>query len=404
MIDWTMIDWNALEEANRPLNAFTDFDRNARSGDGPLAGMTIGVKANIAVRGLPWTGGIEAYRDRIAAQDAEAVAKLRAAGAAVTGTLNMEEAALGAKTDNPFFGATQNPHRIGYTPGGSSGGSAAAVAAGLCDGALGTDTMGSVRIPASYCGIYGLKPTWGAISHDGLEIAEASLDSIGPMARTLDILEALTGVLINAPDGGQAIDTIRLLENLGDVTCEAAVTDCYAKARAALPEALPTVLPYPLTRVRFAGFILTSITLAETLARVAETTPEKLSKNLKFLMSFGPARSAEDLAEDRQVIADTKSVLQEAIGKNGALLLPTAPQAAFPHSEKAPANQADFTCLANIAGLPAISIPAGVNDDGMPIGVQLVGAAGNETGLLNLASQLDEQLHAYRRPDHFFDN
>ncbi|WP_367947264.1 amidase family protein [Sphingopyxis sp. BSNA05] len=125
------------------------------------------------------------------------MARLRAAGAAIIGTLNMEEAALGAKTDNIFFGATQNPHHIGYTPGGSSGGSAAAVAAGLCDVALGTDTMGSVRIPAAYCGIYGLKPTRGAISQDGLEIAEATLDSIGPMARSLEDLEACSRILLD---------------------------------------------------------------------------------------------------------------------------------------------------------------------------------------------------------------
>src|SRR5690606_17308340 len=110
-----VIDWNALERANAPLNAFIDLDRQAAGGDGPLAGVTIGIKANIAVAGLPWTAGMALYRDRIAARDADAVARLRAAGAALLGTLNMEEAALGAKTDNPWFGATQNPHRLGHT-------------------------------------------------------------------------------------------------------------------------------------------------------------------------------------------------------------------------------------------------------------------------------------------------
>ena len=160
-----MIDFDGLEEANRPLNAFTDFDRTASFGEGPLAGVTVGVKANIAVRGLPWTAGMALHRNRVAERDAAVVAALRDAGAAILGMLNMEEAALGAKTDNPFFGVTQNPHRIGFTPGGSSGGSGAAVAAGLCDIALGTDTMGSVRIPASYCGVYGFKPAQSAVSY-----------------------------------------------------------------------------------------------------------------------------------------------------------------------------------------------------------------------------------------------
>jgi aspartyl-tRNA(Asn)/glutamyl-tRNA(Gln) amidotransferase subunit A len=98
-----MIDWSALEIANAPLNAFVDFDRSAMGGNGPLAGVTIGVKANIAVKGLPWTGGCELFRNRIAQSDAQVVAKLRTAGAAIIGSLNMDEAALGAKTDNPWF-------------------------------------------------------------------------------------------------------------------------------------------------------------------------------------------------------------------------------------------------------------------------------------------------------------
>lgn len=396
-----MINWDDLALANATLNAFVDFDQDAIFGVGPLDGLTIGIKANIAVRGLPWTGGIGGYCDRVAAKDAEAVGRLRAAGAAIIGTLNMEEAALGAKTDNPFFGATQNPHRIGHTPGGSSGGSAAAVAAGLCDVALGTDTMGSVRIPASYCGIYGLKPTRGAISQDGLEIAEANLDSIGPMARSLEDLEACSRVLMKWNDS-QVIDNIILLENLGDVACEAAVLENYEKARAALNAMDCFSLPYPLTRIRFAGFILTSLALSEALAGLLASNPDGISDNLKFLMTFGPQRSASDLAEDRKILAEVGNAVNAVVEKHGAILLPTAPQAAFDHMDKAPANQADFTCLANIAGLPAISIPAGWTEDRLPVGVQLVGAAGNEAGLLQLAKKLDSQLSAYRRPVLFY--
>lgn len=398
-----MLHWDDLESANAALNAFADFDRNARSGEGPLSNLTFGIKANIAVEGLPWTGGLEAYKDRIADNDAEAVAKLRAAGAAIIGTLNMEEAALGAKTDNPFFGATHNPHKIGYTPGGSSGGSGAAVAAGLCDAALGTDTMGSVRIPAAYCGIYGLKPTAGAISQDGLEIVDSSLDSIGPLARSLEDLETVSRVLMNLADP-QVIDNIALLENLGGVDCEPAVLEGYERAREAVGAKQKFTLPHPLTRIRFAGFILSSLGLSQELADVLKNNPDGLSDHLKFLLTFGTERSAADLAEDRKTLAETTDAIRAVVEQHGAILLPTAPQVAFSHDDKAPANQADFTCLANIAGLPAISIPAGWSSDGLPVGMQLIGAAGNELGLFALARELDEKLSAYRVPEDFFGN
>ncbi len=398
-----MLHWDDLESANAALNAFADFDRKARFGEGPLSNLTMGIKANIAVEGLPWTGGLEAYKDRIADKDAEAVAKLRAAGAAIIGTLNMEEAALGAKTDNPFFGATHNPHKIGYTPGGSSGGSGAAVAAGLCDAALGTDTMGSVRIPAAYCGIYGLKPTAGAISQDGLEIVEPTLDSIGPLARSLEDLEIVSRVLMDLDDP-QPIDNITHLENLGGVDCEPAVLETYEKARDALGAAARFALPHPLTRIRFAGFILSSLGLSRELTDVLKNNPDGLSDHLKFLLTFGPERSAADLAEDRKILAETTDAITAAVEAHGAILLPTAPQVAFSHDDKAPANQADFTCLANIAGLPAISIPAGWSSDGLPVGMQLIGAAGNELGLFALARKLDEKLSAYRAPEIFVGN
>jgi aspartyl-tRNA(Asn)/glutamyl-tRNA(Gln) amidotransferase subunit A len=392
-----VIDWDALEAANAPLNAFTDFDRSAKGGEGALAGLTVGVKANIMVKGLPWTGGCEVFRNRIADRDAEVVAKLRGAGAAIIGSLNMEEAALGAKTDNAFFGATQNPHRLGYTPGGSSGGSGAAVAAGLCDTALGTDTMGSIRIPAAYCGVYGFKPAHPAISQDGLEMTEPSLDTIGPLARDLDVLEHVSRVISDFGEGSSAA-SVATLAGLGGVESEPAVLAAYANAKEHLGATAEIALPYDPTRIRFAGFISASRFLA---AHLTDADPAKISPALAKLLTYGPKRSDADLAEDAKVIAETKSALQAAVEAYGAILLPTAPQTAFPHSEAAPADQADFTCIANIAGLPAISIPAGWSDDGLPVGVQLVGKTGHEAGLFALARQLDAALAAYRPPANF---
>jgi aspartyl-tRNA(Asn)/glutamyl-tRNA(Gln) amidotransferase subunit A len=392
-----LLDFDALERANAPLNAFTDFDRSATGGEGVLAGLTVGVKANIMVAGLPWTGGCEMFRDRIARRDAEVVAKLRAAGAAIIGTTNMEEAALGAKTDNPWFGATQNPHRLGYTAGGSSGGSGAAVAAGLCDAALGTDTMGSIRIPAAYCGVYGFKPAHSAISQDGLEMTEPSLDTIGPLARDLDVLERVSRV-ISAFGEGTGDLPVATWSGLGGVECEPAVVSAYEEAKVRLDADAEIRLPYSTTQIRYAGFVAASRYLAAHLSRA---DPAKISPFLTRLLTYGPNRSQADLAEDRKVLTETRDAMVSAFDRYSAILLPTAPQAAFAHNARAPAHQADFTCLANIAGLPAISIPAGWSDDGLPVGVQLVCRTGNEAGLFSLARTLDTALAAYRPPASF---
>ncbi|MEM9500524.1 MAG: amidase [Pseudomonadota bacterium] len=386
-----MIDFDDLEMRNRPLNAFTDFDRSAEGGTGALAGLTVGVKANIAVRGLPWHSGLEAFETRIAEHDAEVVAHLRHASAAILGVLNMEEGALGAKTDNPHFGAVQNPHRIGYSPGGSSGGSGAAVAASLVDVALGTDTMGSVRIPASHCGVYGFKPATASISQEGLEPADLRLDAIGPLARDLDMLERVARVISGFGDDPMLGAGATLVGHGVDV--EVQVARVFSQACATMLEQPAQVqLTHKPSRARFAGFIQVSREMAEHLRSTA------MSDHLAKLLTYGPKRKLDDWAEDRAVLANTRDEVRALIEQHGFLILPTVPNPPFPHSDPEPAAQADFTCLANIAGLPAISIPAGWTDDGLPIGVQLVGPAGAEAGLFALARQLDEKLRAYRAP------
>lgn len=386
-----MIDFDALEAGNAPLNAFSDFDRSATFGEGPLAGMTIGVKANIAVAGMPWHAGLAAYETRLAERDADTVALLRQAGAAITGVLNMEEGALGAKSDNPHFGPVQNPHRIGFSPGGSSGGSGAAVAAGLCDAALGTDTMGSVRIPASHCGVYGFKPATASVSQEGLEPADLTLDAIGPLARDLDVLEQVARVISGFGDDPLEGAGATLAGHGVDVHPD--VARAFDAALAALPAPPATVsLTHPQSRIRFAGFIGVSREMAAHLRGVA--TSDKLAK----LLTYGPRRNLADWAEDREILACTRAEVLALVEEHGFLILPTVPNPAFPHSDPEPAAQADFTCLANIAGLPSISIPAGWTADGLPIGVQLVGPAGAEAGLFALARQLDEHLRAYRPP------
>ncbi|WP_432201086.1 amidase [Erythrobacter sp. W53] len=376
-------------------NAFLYRDENASGGDGPLSGVTIGVKANIAVKGMPFHAGIGAWEDRVADYDAEVVKRLRGAGAAITGIQNMEEGALGSKTDNPHFGPTQNPHREGYSPGGSSGGSGAAVAAGLCDVALGTDTMGSVRIPASHCGIYGFKPATDRVSQDGLIPADPTLDAIGPLARDLNTLERAARVMSDFGEGPEVGASIyQTIDGHGvDVHPEVgAIFERALKARSMTKDDAQS-LPWPSSRIRFAGFIGVSKFMAKDLEGV------KVSDHLAKLLTYGPKRSEHDWQDDRKILARIRDEIAGLVNALGSIILPTVPNPPFPHSQQEPAAQADFTCLANIAGLPAISIPAGWTKEGLPVGVQIIGEPGNEAGLFREARELDQALGAYRAPE-----
>ncbi|QJQ32081.1 amidase [Sphingomonas lacunae] len=394
-----MIDLAALKAADAATRAFVDWDEEINDRAhvaGPLSGLTVGIKANIAVAGLPWTGGMGLYRGRIAKQDADVVARLRTAGATILGTLNMHEAALGATTDNPFYGQTQNPHRISYTPGGSSGGSGAAVAAGLCDIALGTDTLGSIRIPAAYCGVYGLKPTHGVLSQDGLICLEPSFDVIGPLAASLAMVEAGWQVLGGAADtDARPLTRLLLLDELGGVAVEPAVNHGYSRAIIALDvESQSVTLDDTPASIREAGLGSCIAWLSAELGEAARG--DRISPALA-----GTLKRADRLPPRLDVIARAKAQLVDGLGDDGLLLLPTAPQTAFAHGQRPPANQADFTALASIAGLPAISLPAGWSDDGMPVGVQLIGPAGSEAALFAVARRLDAELNAYGRPPQF---
>ena len=164
-----------------------------------LDGLIFGVKDNIAVSNMPWTAGFAGLKNKIAKRDSEVVRRLRSAGAIPAAMLNMDEGALGAVTRNPYFGLTSNPLNLNYTAGGSSGGSAAAVAAKFFKMALGTDTLGSVRIPAAYCGNFGFKPTPGLISRAGLFYLSKSFDTIGLLSDDLGLITNLFGFLVG-PD------------------------------------------------------------------------------------------------------------------------------------------------------------------------------------------------------------
>lgn len=386
-------DLGAFVELDSAVDAAESDARVAAGALRPLEGVPVAVKSNIAVAGLSWNAGMELRRAIVAKRDAEAVGRLRLAGAIVLGTLNMHEAALGATTDNVWFGRTGNPHAAGTTPGGSSGGSGAAVAAGLCVASLGTDTLGSVRIPAAYTGVYGLKPTSGAISADGLVPLSRQLDAIGPLARSLDDLATLWTALAGT-QAFAAPTRLLTLDALGGVACEPAVRRGYERALALLSELTPQSLTLaPLNEIRMAGFVTVARALSRDLGTQRSSAAERLSSGLHWLLDY-----ADGALLDPTTLPAAAAAIRSAIGDDGILLLPTAPQAAFQHGTRAPANQADFTALASIAGLPALSLPAGRDERGLPVAVQIVGPAGSEAALFALARTLDAGLAGYVPP------
>jgi aspartyl-tRNA(Asn)/glutamyl-tRNA(Gln) amidotransferase subunit A len=380
-----VIDWARLEAVNAELGAFVEFDAGAHYGEGTLDDFTLGVKANVAVRGLGWTGGMGHRRGMRADADAPVVAALRASGMAVLGTLNMHEAALGATTDNAFYGRTINPHRAGYTPGGSSGGSAAAVAAGLCDVALGSDTLGSIRIPAAYCGAYGLKPTHGAVADEGLLFLRPEWDVIGPLAMDLGKLERVWRVM--APDAARD-DTpfarMLLLDGLDGVQCQPGVLAGYERAKQTI--GLPVTafsMPGTTSALRISALVMAVEYLTSTLGDALEQGSDELR---------GIVAAVARNLPDNGLLWCTARQLHDALGSDGVLVTPTTPHSAFAHGTGAPATQADFTAPASIAGLPALAVPAGRDADGLPVSVQLVGPRGSEARLIALARRIEPAL------------
>jgi aspartyl-tRNA(Asn)/glutamyl-tRNA(Gln) amidotransferase subunit A len=365
---------------------------------GPLDGVVMALKDNIDVVGMPCTAGTAAYAQRMPGSDAPLYQRLRDAGMVLLGKLNMHEAALGATTDNPVYGRCMNPLREGFTPGGSSGGSAAAVADHLCTIAMGTDTMGSVRIPAAYCGVMGMIPTRSRLPMDGIVPLSPSLDVAGPLARSgydlAQTMACLLGISIAPAAQASVWRGLRVgtLPQTTDVEMAPAVQAAWQATQQRLQAqgatlktvAMPDWSP---ARNRLHALLMSEWEGADYWLNALGPELPGLSAGLQKMLHYG-ARLGPEKRQASQAAIDGLRAQAEALFANiDVLLLPTTPHTSFAHTEAAPASQADWACLANMLGAPALSFPC--PSEGLPVSCQLLAAPGQDERLLSLACSLD---------------
>ena len=403
-VAWRQPQLNAFLHLDAPgalqAAAQSDARRAAGAALGPLDGLALACKDNIDVAGMPTTAGMATRRGRVASTDAFVVQRLRAAGMVVLGKLNMHEAALGATNDNPHYGCCENPLRAGTTPGGSSGGSACAVAAGLCALALGTDTMGSVRLPAAYCGVVGFKAGYGVVSTGGTVACGYALDHVGPLVRSrrdlLPVMAVMAAFDAACPDARAAFSQPPLARPRFVAASDglalgagADVAAAYELAVRMLVERGETVTRIALAgfdfgRARRAGLLVVEVDLLLEHAEDWRSQSQNFSPELARLLRFGEKQPATAYAAALRVLATAHTEVARWWAHGDVMLLPTAPQTAFAFSQPVPANQADFTSLANMAGVPAMTAPLPCSSGALPAGLQCLAAAGCEATLLGL--------------------
>lgn len=417
----------AIDAVNPHVNAYVGLgpgllQEQARTAEhrrrdgviGRLDGIPVAIKDNLDIAGWPTRAGLPG-RDQPAANDAHVVARLRASGAILVGKTNMDEGALGACTDNPHFGATHNPWKYGYTAGGSSGGAAAAVATGMAAAAVGSDSLGSIRIPASYCGVYALKPTHGEISARGMVPAARRLDAVGLIARSVAdltvLLQVLAGydaddarsrrrrVALALPDWEPGKLRSGFLPDLAAVGVQAEVAALFEASVQKLAHALGeqrTVdfADWDFARTRHAGLLLMEAEMLGTFADDLANTAHPVSAHFRELLGYAQRKSAADYAHADRVLDAATLKMRRLFSQVDVLVLPTTPQGAFPLGGAVPDNQADLTSFASLAGCPAVSIPMGTLANGLPVGLQLVGGRGSDLRLLELAAVCAATLDA----------
>ena len=446
------------EKLNPELNSFLSIEREhaearaekieSSGRDLGLRGLGIAVKDNICTKGLQTTCGSRILHNYRAHYDATAIKRLNDAGAIVIGKTNMDEFAMGSSNESSAFGPVKNPWDVTRVPGGSSGGSAAAVASGVVRAALGSETGGSVRQPASLCGIVGFKPTYGRISRYGLVAFASSLDNIGIFGQTVKDVADVLGVIagrdemdstsadVAVPDysagieddiGGKTIGVPRELFGEGlDDEVRQAVERSIDNFRSLGANIVDVELPYAKFGIAV-YYIIATAEASSNLARYdgvrygfraeeatalrkmySKTREEGFGEEVKrrimlgtYVLSSGYYDAYYSKAQ--KVRALVKRDYQKAFGSCDAILTPTSPSVAFKLGEKSDDPLAMYlndvyTVSANLAGTPALSIPCGLSGTGLPIGTQLIGNFWSEPQLLNLAHRYEAEFPLNARP------
>ncbi len=426
-------DLRAKIEANKDLNAYIDVNNVAE-------GVPIAIKDNIQVKDWSVTSGSKILQGYIAPYNATVINKLLDNGLSPFGRVNMDEFAMGSTTESSFYGKTQNPHASDRVPGGSSGGSAAAVGAGLAIAALGSDTGGSIRQPAAFCGIVGMKPTYGRVSRYGLGAYASSLDQIGPMTQNVEDAAILYDIISGSDekDSTNAMKDDKVVPNLNaDRKLSIAVLpkyvenasqdvkDAYTQAIEALKAQGHTIVEREMMDAKYdiSAYYITATAEATTnLARYDgirygnrvegknleetfyNTRSEGFGDEVKrrillgnFVLSSGYYEAYYVKAQKtRHIIKDEYAKIFEEVD---LILSPVAPSVAPKFGELA--NPMDmylsdiYTISVNLAGLPALSLPINKNSDGMPVGLQLIAKAYDEQTLFDGALSLEREV-AYK--------
>ncbi len=407
-----------IEADNPRLNAFilvlgqaalqqahtADLERASGIDRGPLHGAPISIKDLIDVEGAPTTAGSRVRDGHIAEKDAPVIDRLRAAGAVLIGKTNLHEFALGTTNEDSAFGPARNPLDPTRSPGGSSGGSAASVAAGMALASLGTDTGGSVRIPAAACGLVGLKPTLGEISTRGVVPLSTTMDHVGPLAQTVRDAALLYGVLAGGaqplPDDSLDVRDLRLafprsyFYDLLDPDVRREFEEALERLRAGRAR----IKEIEIRHTEDIATAYTRIGLREAFQyheRTLETMPWKYTDRVRERLEAGRTVTNADYTAALKVRDELRREVDAALQGHDALVLPTLPIAApligaetvqIDGVEQAvrPLTLRE-TQLFNMTGHPAIALPAGAMSGGLPASVQLVGARNETRALLRVA-------------------
>jgi aspartyl-tRNA(Asn)/glutamyl-tRNA(Gln) amidotransferase subunit A len=403
----TVMSDSALESAR-----LADKEVAAGRYRGPLHGIPISIKDLIDVAGTATTAASRLRQEHVAKRDAPVVLQVKAAGAVLVGKTNLHEFAFGTTNEDSGWGPARHPVDPSRSPGGSSGGSAIAVRTGMSIASVGTDTGGSIRIPAAACGIVGLKPEWGEISADGVVPLSRQLDHVGPLARTVDDAEVLYDVLRGvvppshfdtAPIHGLKLATLdHFMDRIG-VAIEDRIRHAYDALRSAGARLAPASLPHAADIPP----IYLHMVLADAAAYHAATLqrrPHAYTENVRLRLEMGRHVLGEDYARALRGRAVIAREVEQALAGVDALLLPALAIEAPPigavtvpvkgGEEVVRTIMLRCTQPFNLSRHPAISLPCGVTDKGLPVGLQVVGHTGRTLDLLRVARALERVFAA----------